>query len=238
MIGQRLSETLRFWSRNIPALLIVTLPFALAGEFIQSLFGPALAADEEGIRISEISAVLILLLRPFAEGAIMAQLLAIQQGRIASMASCLAFSIRAAPVLLMTYLMLGAGVYAGLLLFIFPGAWLYARLCQAPYIAVLESRTPVQALGEAWRRSASDQWQILGAVTMVFLIVVGLFQFAGMIINGLLGTHVVSSILLGILTSVISCMLNIIVFRYYGLLRPAAPGSTPPAQDDDTPGAP
>lgn len=51
MIGQRIQETLRFWSRNIPALLLVTLPFALTSELIQGVLGPALHADDEGIRV-------------------------------------------------------------------------------------------------------------------------------------------------------------------------------------------
>lgn len=220
MIGQRIQETLRFWSRNIPALLLVTLPFALTSELIQGVLGPALHAGEEGIRVNELSAVLILLLRPFAEGAIMAQMVGIYLGQTRSLGECLMFSLKAAPVLLVTYLILGLGVYVGLLLFIFPGAWLYARLCQAPYIAVLENRTPLQALRTSFERTRADQWQILGAVALVFMMVMVLFQLSALLFTGLFGEQAVGSIGLAITTSLISCLLNIIVFRYFCLMSP------------------
>ncbi|WP_111658376.1 glycerophosphoryl diester phosphodiesterase membrane domain-containing protein [Isoalcanivorax indicus] len=220
MIGQRIQETLRFWWRNIPALLLVTLPFALASELVQGTLGAALQADEEGIRVNELSALLILLLRPFAEGAIMAQMAAIHMGQTRSLAESLMFSLRAAPVLLVTYLILGIGVYAGLLLFIFPGAWLYARLCQAPYIAVLEQQTPLRALRTSFERTRADQWQILGAVALVFMLVIVLFQISGILFTGLFGDHAMGSVGLAVVTSLISCLLNIIVFRYFCLMTP------------------
>ena len=222
MIGQRLNETLRFWWQNITALLLVTLPFALLGETAQALLGPAIMAGEEGISVTQSSAVILLLLHPLTAGAVMAQLTAIQSGGARSLGDCLLFSLRAMPLLLLTYMLLGLSVYFGLLLFFFPGIWLYARLCQAPFIAVLENRTPLQSLQQSFLRSATDQWQILAAITLIFMLIVIIVLFAATLVTGLLGSNTLSSLILGGITGLVTCLLNILVFRYYGLLQPQA----------------
>ena len=106
-------------------------------------------------------------------------------------------------------------------MFFCPGVWLYARLCQAPFIAVLENRTPLQSLQQAFVRSATDQWQMLAAITLIFMLIVVIVLFAATLVTGLLGTSTLSSLILGGITGLVTCLLNVIVFRYYGLLKPA-----------------
>ena len=221
MIAQRIQESLRFWWQNLPALLLVTVPFAIAGELVQWGVGPALYMDEDALRIGHLSALLLMLLRPFSEGAVMAQLVAIQNGRARGLGDCLLFCLRAAPVLLLTYLLLGIAVYAGMLLLIFPGVWLYARLCQAPFIAVLENVTPVQALQASFQRSQQDQWQIMLAVVMVFMLILLVSNTLAIVLIALLGENQGSGLLVSIGTTLISSLMSVIVFRYYGLLLPA-----------------
>ena len=223
MIAQRLQESLRFWWQYLAALLLVTAPFAVSGEFVQWGFGPALSADESGLHIGHLSALLLLLLRPFAEGAVMAQLVAIEGGRPRGLGDCLMFCVRAAPTLLVTFLFLGVLVYLGLMLLIFPGVWLYARLCQAPFIAVLEGRTPVQALQESFRRTQADQWQILLAVTLAYMMVLLVTNTFGVLVLNLLGDQKISTLLIALATSLLSAMPTVLIFRYYGLHRPSAP---------------
>lgn len=225
MIAQRLQESLRFWWQYLAALLLVTAPFAVSGELVQWSFGPALRADESGLHIGHLSALLLLLLRPFAEGAVMAQLVAIEGGRPRGLGDCLMFCLRAAPTLLLTFLFLGVLVYLGLMLLIFPGVWLYARLCQAPFIAVLEGRTPVQALQESFHRTEADQWQILLAVTLAYMMVLLVANTVGVLILEVLGEQQVSTLLVALVTSLLSTLPTVLVFRYYGLHRPPAPSA-------------
>ena len=106
MISQRFREILFFWWRNLGPIFLVTAPFALLTEASQWLFGPSFVFPEEAggaLQFSGISLAIVLLSRPLAEGALIAQLAATRTGKPAGLLQCLAAALLVYPMLLATY---------------------------------------------------------------------------------------------------------------------------------------
>lgn len=221
MIGQRINESLRFWWGNLGALLLVTLPFALAGEGLQWAFGPIISGSAEQPTVNGAGAVAYLSLRPFAEGAIIAQLAAIQAGRARGLGDCLLFSLRMAPVLFIVYALIAVAVAMGWMAFILPGLWLYARLCLAPYIATLENRPITEAFRATLARTREMQWQILGSICLLGILLMFILLGIGGLLAGLLGDHAGTALVLAVITGLFGALINVLVFRFYVLSLPA-----------------
>ncbi len=226
MPGQRILESLRFWWRNLAALLLVTAPFAIAGEFVQWWLGPALEeTDEQQIAVNAAGALALLALRPFLEGAVIGQLSAIQSGRARGLGDCLLFSLRVAPWLVPVYLLVLSLSYAGLLLFILPGVWIYSRLCLAPFITCLEGRAPLDALRQSVERTrGNQQWIIFVTVAMTGIMVLFALLLCASLLQQTVGDNQTTGVLLAILTALGGALISVLVFRFHVL---SAPGDGP-----------
>lgn len=70
-------------------------------------------------------------------------------------------------------LLQGMAVFAGLLLFILPGIWLFSRLCLATPLVATCQPDPIEALRHSWRLTDGHSLQIIG---MLGVLVVGLLM--------------------------------------------------------------
>ena len=216
---ERILESLRFWWRNLGALLLVTAPFAVAGELLQMWLGPALEeADDEQIRVNTAGALTLLAMRPFLEGAIIAQLASIQAGKARGLGYCLLFTLRMAPVLVPVYLLVLSLTYAGLLLFLLPGIWIYSRLCLAPFIVSLEAQTPLEALRKSVERTSGiRQWVIFAAVALAGTGLLLVLMLTGIMFQQVLGDNHTSAMLLAIVTTLGGALISVLAFRFHVL---------------------
>lgn len=231
MITTRLQEALRFWWNHLGPLLVITAPFALIGEIMALWQGPALKVNEEGQLqgITAITLTTLVLLQPFAEGALIARLDSIHRGVARSLGDCVLVGIRAAPFLLAAYALMGLGVYGGLLLLILPGVWVYVRLCLAPFLITLEGRGPVAALQESFLRTAGPrQWTLLLALLLLALLVFSALNLLGAGIAAATAEHPAGNVLLGLITALAGALISVLVFRFYVLSLP--PEVEPPSE--------
>lgn len=187
VIGERLREVFHFFLNNLGVLLLVTVPFGMVAAVFVHWQGAPVALVGEEARVNWQSAVPLLLLEPLALGLKVLAIDAIATGSSLSAARLLAGALRAWPVLAPLWLltMMGVSVLA-MVLFLLPGAWLYARLGQAPMIALLESRTPLDAIVVSWQRSREGQFEafllalvIGGGVVLAMLALFSLFTSLG-----------------------------------------------------------
>lgn len=223
MIFTRIQEALRFWWSYLIPLLIVTAPFALTGEIVKLWQGPALQFNKQGqfVGLTTISALTLAVLQPLSQAALIARLDAIEKGVPRNLGDCLLVSARVAPMLMLTYILLGIGVYIGLLLLILPGIWLYIRLCLAPFVITLEKPSPIHALRTSFERTAGiTQWQLLGGLLFLAVLLFGVVSLVGRILQSTLGTQPLAQIALAVLATLASTLLSILVFRFYGLTKP------------------
>ena len=135
MIFQRIKESLYFWWRHLAALFLISAPFALLGEASQWVLGPFLVTDANGqpSGLNLASILALLLIRPIAEGALIAQLASIQSGRWRGLLACTLPALALYPLLLGTYFIIASGVVLGWMALFFPALWVYARLSFAPF---------------------------------------------------------------------------------------------------------
>lgn len=224
---QRLSESLRFWWRYLGALLLVTLPFSIAGEAIQWVLGPVMIDADDGPALNAVTLLPFLALKPLAEGALIGQLAAIQGGQPRSLAECLWFSIRVAPVLFPIYLLLALAVGMGWMILVLPGIWIYARCCMAPLHAALENTGVSDSFRTAWHRSNALQWEMFGALCLMAVMIILGATTVTALLEALLGDTSWSRVLASVLAGILSALINVLVFRYYVLTRPPTRSAVP-----------
>jgi hypothetical protein len=226
LIITRVQEALRFFWRFLGPLFAITLPFVAITEAVEWWQGPVIQLDDAGRfqQFTTISALTLVLIQPFSEGALIARLDALQKGAARSLGDCVLVGVRVAPALLLTYTLLAVGVYVGLLMLILPGLWIYARLSLAGFLVTLEDCTPVQALQSSFERTAGTvQWQLLGALAVLAILVFSILNLLGGAIHAGVGEQPVVEALLGILAALGGTLLSVLLFRFYGLTRPGAP---------------
>ncbi len=224
VMRDRLREILFFFRENLGPLLLVTFPFALAAALVVHLLGePLVMAAKEQTQIHWPSALLLALLYPFALGV---KVVAIHQlagsGRLAA-GALLDDALRLWPVMFGVSLLLGAAVFTGLLLFIVPAAWFYARLGYAPILVVTERMGVMAALAAAWDRSRTQQFELfmltllLGLVLATTLLL--LFHLFGRFgVSTLLATDIVAR---GI-NELLFCLLTITFYRFWSVAARAS----------------
>ena len=221
VIGERLREVFYFFRANLWALLLVTLPFGAITALVVHLFGEPLLMVNEQPRVEWKGAVLLTLLQPLALGMKVVAIHRLAGGLPLALGEVLRESLRLWPVLAAISVLMGLAVGVGLLvLFVIPGAWLYARLGYAPIIAVTESRGALEALAESWQRSRAQQFElfmltlVLGAVLVA--VMVALFGIVA---------HVDASATFGAdlaargINELLFCLLTISFYRYWSLSR-------------------
>lgn len=226
---ERLGEILYFFRANLPALVAVTLPFAVLASLVVYGFGEPLTLVDEKPQLHAASAALLTLLYPFALGAKIAAIHQLATTNRLQPAQLLSTTAAAALPLLVVSIVIGAAVGFGMIfLFIIPGAWFYARLGLAPVMVVTERLGPGQALGEAWRRSRLRQLDL-------FLLTL----FAGLLlVTGVLGiTRLATTdgaspspgvdVTIRAFNELVLCLLTIAFYRYWSLDRPGSPGGKP-----------
>ena len=233
MVFERIGEAFRFWSSNLGAIVLVTLPFALVSAALEIATGANNVDLEQfqlttGLAIYALSAVLV---TAFAEAALVAQLAAIQHGKARSLPDCLLFALAKGPGILAIYLLMGFALvplvaligvplvglaaFAGLV-------WLYVRLSLAAFIYALEDESPLRALRHSFVRTDAMQWPMLGAWLLTGLIIMCSLALIGALLVELLGQGAGTSVLLKATVAILGATLNVLLFRFYGLSRQSA----------------
>ncbi|MEE3319895.1 MAG: hypothetical protein VX258_04315 [Pseudomonadota bacterium] len=231
MIGQRFREILYFWWRYLGPLFLVSAPFALTTELLQWGFGAAIALPDDpngSITFSTTSLILIMLLRPLAEGTVITQLAASRGGKPAGLLACMAPALLMYPALLATYAIIAMGVALGWLAFFFPALWVYTRLSFAPYLVVLHRHNPLRAIRQSFTMTESQQWPLLLVIVLVFLTYTLISSMLASLISTAVPNIMAASLLIALPISVLSILNNVAIFRFWELA-----GS--PNQDQDQP---
>lgn len=220
MIGQRFREILYFWWRHLGALFLVSAPFALASEALQWVFGAAIQLPEtpEGtITFSSTSLLLLMLIRPLAEGTIISQLAASRGGKPAGLLACMAPALLVYPMLLATYMIMAMGVSLGWLAFFFPALWVYARLSFAPYLVVLHRHSPLRAIRQSFTMTESQQWPLLLIIVLVFLAYTLSSSILAGVISSVVAHPAAAGLLIALPVSVMAVINNVAIFRFWEL---------------------
>lgn len=222
MIFLRLKESLYFWWRHLAALFLISAPFALFGEASQWLLGPFVVSSADGqlVGLNLPSILVLLLIRPLAEGALIVQLAAIHNDRGRGLIACTLPALALYPLLLATYFIIAVGVSLGWMALFFPAFWVYARLGFAPFRLVLLRESPIVALRAAFRQSARCQWPLLGAIVLCGALVFTVVGLTSGLLVSLLGDNAGTMLATTVVASLTATLVNVVVFRFWVLFPP------------------
>lgn len=223
MILERLQEVFRFWRFGFVPLMLVVLPFSFFGFAIQLGSGSPLTIEGDVAYVNWATLAILALLYPIATGTLIAQMAAIANGQAASFFACLNKSLQHSLFLLLTYMLLGVGVYMGLMLLVLPGLWIYARFSQAPFIVLLENNSPIDALNASFQRTKTQQLPIMFSAVVVGSIILLVTVLSATLLGETLGAENKSADIIHILiTAPAGILLDILIFRFYSLTKPVA----------------
>ena len=76
-------------------------------------------------------------------------------------------------LLFVSLLVVGIAILVGLLFFVLPGLYLWARFYLAPPAVMLDDRGPIEALGESWARTEGDTLTVFGVAASILVLGVG-----------------------------------------------------------------
>lgn len=174
MLALRFHQTLQFWKQNLWPLFIVTVPFSLASLAVETYWHSPFDVVDEQLSIHSGAMVASVLLWTLATGTLVAQLASIQSGKPQSFFFCLSVALRVGPPLLIASLLMAGAVGVGLMLFILPGIWLYARFSMLPFVLVLQQRNPLESLKASFQMTEKQQLPLMFGMVMLTLIVFSL----------------------------------------------------------------
>ena len=142
-------------------LLIAALVILLAQILIPIFFGDV-SAEQIGIEsIKAFAQMMNLVIQPIYVGGLIALIfsLASKQGR--GVFNCLFEGLKRWPYMLLANVITSFLIFAGFLLFILPGIWLFTRLFLVPYFVMLKQQTPFEAISNSFNYTKGYSMTIL-----------------------------------------------------------------------------
>jgi len=174
---QTFKQAFYFFRKNILQLLAytfaITLVVIVLAQLLVPLFFGGLSAEEINPEsIKPFAQLLNLLVKPVYTGGLIALIfsLATEQGR--SITSCLFAGIIRWPYMLIANVITSLVIFAGLMLFLLPGIWLFSRLFLVPYLIILKNQTPFTAIVNSYNYTKAYSLTILTDIAILVIIFV------------------------------------------------------------------
>jgi hypothetical protein len=209
-------EAIYFFRKNLGKLLaysfsIGILIFILAQLLIPVFFADMAAEEITQETIEPFAQILNLIIKPIYTGGLIVLIYSLASGQKKSILQSLFAGIIRWPFMLLVNLMSSLLIFAGLLLFILPGIWLFSRLFLAPYLVMLKNQSPFEALFKSYQYTKGYSLTILNDI--VFLMVI--FFIIILLLNVM--QFLYPLILLALLI-LFQCILYVLYYRHYEIL--------------------
>ena len=213
---QTFKQAFYFFRKNILQLLAYTIAIAVAvivlAKLLVPLFFGGMSAEQINIEtIKPFAQLLNLLVKPVYTGGLIALIysLATEQGR--GIVNCLFAGIMRWPYMLIANVITSMVIFAGLMLFILPGIWLFSRLFLVPYLVMLNNQTPVTAIINSYNYTKNYSLTILS--DMAFLLVLFISVFFVLALLQLLHFFLILLFLL-----LFQTLAHVVYYRHYEIL--------------------
>jgi hypothetical protein len=127
--------------------------------------------------------------------------------------------------LLWTAILVGAGVFLGLLLFIIPGLWILTQWSVAAPVVVIEKRTAPEAVSRSRELVLGHGWQVFSVLVVTLLMVVladATLAALASAISGSTVAFVIANLIASVLTAPIFALSSAVLYLELLKLRAAA----------------
>lgn len=216
--GEVLDDTIglykEHWRLLLPLSALVMVPVGLFNfplqVFLRSQFGESFTVSESDIgslALAGLSSLVVTSLAlVFLRGAVARLTSELCLGRTPSVGEAARFARahfgRLLGVWILFVIVLGLGIFPGVILLFVPYFVALASFQFGPIAVVVEGAGPWRAMGRSWELSKGFRWKVLGTVVLVFMIksVAGMvlafpLEIAGFVVEIVTGATVVSAFL-------------------------------------------
>jgi len=213
---QTFKQAFYFFQKNILQLLVYTFIIALVGivlaQLLVPLFFGGMSAEQISIEtIKPFAQLLNLLVKPVYTGGLIALIysLATKQGR--SIINCLFAGIVRWPYMLIVNVITSMAIFAGLMLFILPGIWLFSRLFLVPYLVMLNNQTPLSAIVNSYNYTKAYSLTLLTDMAFLVMLFISVFFVLGLL-------QLLYPFLILLFLLLFQTLAHVVYYRHYEIL--------------------
>lgn len=216
-IIMRLGETFSFfrvYARDIASfLLYATFPVIIIENFL-SYYAAVYDFSPE---IKSLPILIHFMYQPIYTGGLIFMISRLVSGDSWSVKESLLVGLGCWLNLLVVNVISSVLIILGLLAFILPGLFIFARLSLAEFSVVLERLSPIDALIHSNRITKRFTWQIIGSVLLLSALLIGVKLLINIIITTFSLKHLFVFMASELIIIILWSTLTILLFRYYGL---------------------
>lgn len=205
-----------FFRKNILKLLTYTFSIGivvvLLAQLLVPLFFSGMSAEEISPEtIKPFAQLMNLLIKPVYTGGLIILIYSLATGQGKGVVNCLLAGIMRWPYMLIANVVTSLVIFVGLIAFLIPGIWLFSRLFLVPYLVMLKSQTPFEAIINSFQYTKGYTLTILTDVA--FLVIVFILGLVILNVFQLLHPLVILLFLL-----LFQTMAYVVYYRHYEIL--------------------
>ncbi len=211
-----LKQAFYFFRRNILSLLgfalVIAILVILLAQILTPLFLGELKAEQinpETIR--PMAQFMNLIIKPIYTGGLIALIFSLATGQGKTILNCLWLGVLRWPYMFMANVMTSLVIFAGLMLFVLPGIWLFTRLFLVPYLVMIDRQSPLNAMINSYQHTKGYSLTIFQDIVILIIIFVLLLLFLGFV-------QLLHPLVLLLVILLFQSMANVLYYRHYEIL--------------------
>ncbi len=216
MITITIKQAFYFFRHNIVLLLGFALLIAIIVVLLARLLSPLFIGDINSEQINPdtirpLAQFLNLIIKPVYTGGLIALIFSLATGQGRGIYSSLWQGILRWPYMFMANVMTSLLIFAGLMLFILPGIWLFTRLFLVPYLVMIDRQTPLNAIINSFNYTKGYALTLFNDIVILVVIFILLLWLLGSL-------QLLHPLVLLVLILVFQSMANVLYYRHYEIL--------------------
>lgn len=217
-MSQILSDVFFFYRKNIGSLLAYIIPVSLIITVLSFFIANSFTSSTDELERIKILVIVNFIFNPIYLAGLIFLLSSLSNNRSISLSQSLGLGLYKWLALFTVSVFYGLLTGIGIFMFIVPGIWIFLRLILAPFLVVLNGRSPVDAISESFRLTEKEFWNIAGTTTLIFLSIILLQQSLISLLPETTADMTIAAIFVSVLGDILWSILTILWFRYYDLL--------------------
>ena len=211
-----LKQAFYFFRRNIVRLLGFALAIGILVVLLAQILTPIFLGDlkAEDINpdtIRPFAQFMNLIIKPIYTGGLIALISSLATGQGKTIFNCLWLGILRWPFMFMANVMTSLVIFAGLMLFVLPGIWLFTRLFLVPYLVMIDRQSPLNAMINSYQYTKGYSLTIFNDILILVVIFIVLLLILGFL-------QVLHPLILLLVILLFQSMANVLYYRHYEIL--------------------
>jgi hypothetical protein len=217
-----ISDALHFFLNHLSQIAALCLPWLLAAALVE--YGIIIIGQnaERSAPLFLVAWTFDLLIYPVYTGALIMLMARRAQREHPTNKELTGAAIKTWQPLFLVHIIVSGLKAMGFLLFIVPGIYISVRLAFAEFHLVLEGLKPMEAIQKSFQTTKSSSGLIL-LLLAIFLIPIALLAFSLVSTLEALELNLVFNVILGILISFLTLIVDVVLFRVYMSARQEKP---------------